>query len=314
MFTLLLITQNLCKILQIYGLFKCETHFKEQSVTSYYNLTFFYSVSIIIAILDAFNAVRSVSASSSASPVSFNNINATSQSNFNIASMSLSIPSSSNQSLYWMHIAADVPSSVQAIIKLSDISMTVYSTISVYAVTITMAMSGVIKVMPSTSLNLIASTSTSATYWAAFRIDNLFYPLVAFRVVRTSSITAQGQILFNTVLVNEGNAWNASAHKFIVPYDGIYLLSYSGGIQYMYGPALNLYRNGVQIRSAVGGFAKTAPTGYDTMLRSTVISLVANDVMHLTLSQESNLYCEATYRPISFSGFYYNPISTIQVS
>ena len=71
----------------------------------------------------------------------------------------------------------------------------------------------------------LLSSSNLETAWLGFRLDNLFYPLVAFGVQRTQNINVSGTINFDRVLANEGNGYNSSTGFFIVPVSGIYFLS-----------------------------------------------------------------------------------------
>ena len=267
-----------------------------------------------LGILDAFSVGRNLTASGSNMAVSFNDIFETQQSNFNETTMSLFIPASPALPLYWMHIAVDAPASTATTLFLSDLSMSVNVNQTTTSVAVTLAMSGVVKVQPGAQLNLIASTNTSATFWSAYRIDNLFCPLIAFRVVRSTPLTTQSLITFDTVLVNEGNAWNSVVNDFVAPAGGIYMFSFSGGIRFQMGIVLNLFCNGVMIRRAGGGYGDVFASGYDTLSRTALLSLKASDVVNLTLSQKSYLYSDSTNFQISFSGFYYSPVSRQQVS
>ena len=47
---------------------------------------------------------------------------------------------------------------------------------------------------------------------------------------RTSNSTGdQNPLLYNRVLVNEGNAWNPDTNTVVIPYTGYYLIHYGGG-------------------------------------------------------------------------------------
>ena len=237
----------------------------------------------------------------------------TPQSSFNPSTVSLINPSLVEQSLYWTHIAVDAPPFTPTILQLSDKSMSIYVNQTTTNVTVTLAISGVITVQPNTQLNFITFSNSSAIYWSAFRIDTLFNPLIAFRVVRTTSITSMSQVTFDKVMLNEGNVWNISANKFIAPYDGIYLFSFSGGIRYQSGAVIYLTRNTTELMQAPGAYGDVFFSGVDVVSKTCVLALKAADPIHLRYIQKSYLYSDATYRPITFSGFYYNPIHGQQV-
>ena len=212
-----------------------------------------------------------------------------------------------------MHIAVDALPYTPTTLQLSDKSLSIYVSQTKTNVTVTLATSGVIIVQPNTQLNLVAFTNSSAIYWSAFRIDNLFCPLIAFRVVRTTSMTTMSKVTFDVVLFNEGNVWNASANIVFIPYDGIYMFSFSGGIRYRSGVSLNLNCNGAVIRRAPGTY-DAFDSGVDMVSKTAVLSLTTANVIHISYYQKSFLYSDTTYRPVTFSGFYYNPIHKQQVS
>ena len=264
--------------------------------------------------MDAFYAVRNTTTKGSNATVSFSNVYKTPYSNFQLSNMSLSNPSLSTRSLYWMHIAVDALPFTPTTLQLSDKSISVYVNQTTTNIIVTFAMGGVIAVQPKTQLNLIASSNSSAIYWSAFRIDNLFCPLIAFRVVRTTQMAAMGQVTFDVVLLNEGNAWNVSANKFVTPYNGIYLFSFSGGIRYLNGIVINLNCNGSVIRRVQGAYGDLFSAGVDMMSKTAILSLTAANVIHISYVQKSILYSDATYHQVTFSGFYYNPIHKQPVS
>ena len=263
--------------------------------------------------IDAFNAIQNSTVIGSNTTASFNSVYKTPKCNFNQSSMSLNNPSSVTQSLYWIHIAVDAPPFTPTFLQLSDKSMSIYVNQTTTNVTVTLAISGVITAQPNTRLNLITFSNSSAIYWSACRIDTLFNPLIAFRVVSTISMTSTGQVTFDVVLLNEGNAWNISANKFVAPYDGIYLFSFSGGILYQNGAVMYLSCEKTKLMRAPGSYGDWFFSGVDLVSKTGIITLNATDPIHLHFTQTSYLYSDSTYRPITFSGFYYNPIHSQQV-
>ena len=54
---------------------------------------------------------------------------------------------------------------------------------------------------------------------------------VAWCVARTSSSTGvMDPLVYNRILVNEGNAWNPDTNTVTIPYTGYYLIHYGGGV------------------------------------------------------------------------------------
>ena len=246
--------------------------------------------------------------------VRFDVVNVTSNSAFNTSDMSVAVQNSSSVSLYWMHIAVDVPPYTPTHVKISDSSLSIFANQTITNVIVTLAMNGIISIKPSNTIKLITASSSLATYWTGFRVDNLFCPLVAFRVVRNAPLTAAIQISFDVVLVNEGNAWNASANMFIAPYDGVYLFSQSGGIRYNTPAYIDLYLNGLIHRRAGGGLGQHFSAGVDMLSKTTVLNLKTNDYIYVKLNNNNYLYSDPINHQIAFSGFYYSPTSTQQVS
>ena len=227
--------------------------------------------------------------------------------------MSITVSNSSFASLYWMHIAVDVPPYTPTHVRISDASLSIFANQTNTNVTVTLAMNGIIGIQPGSTIKLITASSSLATYWTGFRINNLFSPVVAFRVVRNTPLTALVQITFDVVLVNEGNAWDASVNKFIAPHDGVYLFSYSGGIRYLKAPFIDFYINGTVVYRAAGGLSQYFDSGVDMLSKTTVLSLRKTDYIHLSLSNNDFMYSDSVNHQIAFTGFYYSPASIQQV-
>ena len=94
-----------------------------------------------------------------------------------------------------------------------------------------MGRSGVIKIQPGDELTAQAYFPCNNLSWSAFRMDSYFDPLVVFSVARTSSLTTQGLITFNTVSVNYGQGWDANTNSFTAPKTGNYFFSLSSAFR-----------------------------------------------------------------------------------
>ena len=52
---------------------------------------------------------------------------------------------------------------------------------------------------------------------------------VAWCVARTSNSGSMNPLVYNRILVNEGNAWNPDTNTVTIPYTGYYLVHYGAG-------------------------------------------------------------------------------------
>ena len=246
--------------------------------------------------------------------VYFDKVKISGSSRFNSTTMSVDASAASSLSLYWMHIAVDSPAFTATQVRLKNADLNIFTNQTSTNVATTLAMNGVIIVQPGSTIQMIATSNTLATYWSAFRIDNLFCPLVAFRVVRTIPVTLRVQITFDIILVNEGNAWNASTNEFIVPYDGIYLFSFSGGIRFQKAPYIELYVSETLVRRATGGLSQYFNSGVDILSKTCVLSLEAKDRVLVALNINNYLHSDPTNYQIAFTGFFYSLATKQQVS
>ena len=86
----------------------------------------------------------------------------------------------------------------------------------------------------STSYSLFNSGPLFQTALLWFRLDTFFQPLVALRVVRTTSqySTPPGYVMpFDAVIVNEGLGWDVTNNKFVTPVAGNYYVSFGIGAE-----------------------------------------------------------------------------------
>jgi hypothetical protein len=139
--------------------------------------------------------------------------------------------------LYWMHIGVEVPANSQAYARLStdtNFSFFINKT-DVDSSPGTISRSGLVPLEPETHLSVISRYPVTSAYWSGFLLNNLMNPLVAFYVGRSNSTkptdyisTIDSQhITYDTVIVNDGNGWNAENSQFKAPHTGIYLFSVS---------------------------------------------------------------------------------------
>ena len=143
--------------------------------------------------------------------------------------------------LYWLHFSAGVPANtavnysfnglnnIRGIVK----SNTLYPQDQVTA-------DGMQWIPKKTSFSMLTNYSLfnsgplfqTALLW--FRLDTFLQPLIAFRVVRTTSqySTPPDYVMpFDAVIVNEGLGWDVTNNKFVTPVAGNYFVSFGIGAE-----------------------------------------------------------------------------------
>jgi hypothetical protein len=137
---------------------------------------------------------------------------------------------------------------------------------------------------------------TNEAFWSTFQLDNLMNPLVAFFVASsTPSNNIKPTVSFDTVFVNEGDAWDSrSAQRFVAPVSGIYCFSVSSA--FVSQQIMNfqiLVNNDRNYDLAQSGGAAVMTSGVDLLASSRLIELSVDDkvsvhrvngMMHLSLS------------------------------
>ncbi len=126
---------------------------------------------------------------------------------------------------------------------------------------------------------------------------------VGFFARRTSHVTSQGDIAFDTAVFNRGSHYNTSNGRFTAPVDGVYLFTFSCLLYSMNGPSSAQLRvNG----SAYGGNAAFGTYGqftgsYAGQGASAVAELNANDYVTIFFYHSTtNLHSNYTW----WSGFH----------
>ena len=173
----------------------------------------------------------------------------------------------------------------------------------------TLSRNAVIKIEPTTQLEMSTLFSIYSAFWSGFRLDTLFCPLIAFNVARTTSLTVTGQIIYDLILVNEGQGWQANSSSFIAPLDGLYVFFYSGGIMAGKNYYVDLLINGVAVRRAAGGLGFIFSSGTDITSKTSMLALKTGDNVSIANSISTPLFSDSNALQIAFSGFCYNPTS-----
>ena len=116
-------------------------------------------------------------------------------------------------------------------------------------------------------------------------------------MARTSSFTGLlDPVQFPVVLVNEGNAWQTTSHRAIVPRQGYYFLHIGGGIFAGYNMRLNIFVNNVRIMST--GRAGAASNGIDMTSRGGVLLLNAGSDVKITCTYSAGAYSDQMMQTI----------------
>ena len=148
------------------------------------------------------------------------------------------------------------------------------------------------------------------TSFTGFLLDNLFSPLVAFHVARSSSMTNANygsKLAYNVELVDTHNAWNPSKYEYVVPVAGVYVISIMTGVYQKDIFSHAFYIEGNELFSSSFTYTSTAHTGQMTISRTVIIPLNAGDRLYsqFTISG-SSIYSDSDYQT-AFMGFLYSP-------
>ena len=211
-------------------------------------------------------------------------------------------------SLYWLHIGADIPAHTMTNITLNVVGpkLNLLKTHTVLSFPDTVAREGVVSLNP---LDLIYATSVFSTLnvlLSGFRLDNYFNPLVAFYVGISFSTQLSGYCSFDRVLVNEGNTWNSMNNRFVAPYVGIYLVSFSGGVKPIPSAKamFEIHKNGLAVTQTSTSVSGLINQGQDQITHSHLLSLYATDYLQIYISG-GVLTSDEDALMTSFSGFFY---------
>ena len=158
--------------------------------------------------------------------------------------------------------------------------------------------------------------------WSGFVLDTLMSPFIAFKVYQNSIASSPNNSLasspnntvaapfpFVTVVLNEGEGWNAVQYKFVAPYSGVYVFSYSTSCEVGWATEFNLVIDGRVLYNAE--VSDTLHGGVDTASRTVPVSLKKGQKVWITsngLQSSSDIY-----QMSSFKGFLYSPIHGINV-
>ena len=222
--------------------------------------------------------------------------------------------------LYWFHFSAGVPNATRASVRLNGVSNpagifknnTAFANDQATGDTLQWV-SGPSSLSLSTDYSLYSGQYKQVA-WLGFRIDTIMNPLVAFLVARDTPPHSQPlppgtQLAYNRIIVNEGNAWQASNNSFVVPFPGVYVFAFTTPSNSTKESKIWMYVNSVERYVSCLCEAKHNDVEYTRVM--TVVSLNASDIVSFHVNF-SILYSDA-HLLMSVQGFYYQPISNRQV-
>jgi hypothetical protein len=235
--------------------------------------------------------------------------------------------------LYWMHIGLEVPATTQANVQLSTATNFSFfiNKIDIDRSPGTISRSGLVQLEPGTHVSVISRYQAASAYWSGFLLNNLMNPLVAFYVGKSNSSSPYNHsisignlkhLTYDTIVVNEGNGWNAENSQFRALHAGIYLFSVSvaknGNMSTAWMILVSLVVNNPgEPNYAVYGMGKMDLDSNDnmnTMSTSHLINLAKNDTVRVNCPDTSTLYSDPGTLATSLSGFYYSPMAVDNVT
>ena len=280
-------------------------------------------------VLDAFSVGRTNSLSSSSNPLPFESSVATDGSNFKYFSSNQSgYLYSSVPSIYWMHVAVDVPAHTQAHLYISGLHQpfAIVRNHTSLPQGDTISRDGIVSVPAGQPVSMASDYPTETTgimqpYWAGFRLDNYFNPLIAVSVACTTPIYGseglEQPVIYDLVLINIGSAWNLANNKFTAPTGGIYVISFSAGVMRLADSKSIIVRllvNDIVRQAMEGGVNRmmTQDNTVDFISRSFFLRLNHGDNVTTRLL-ESTAYSDTINLPIALHIVLYNPNCSPQV-
>ena len=139
--------------------------------------------------------------------------------------------------------------------------------------------------------------------WGGFSVSGFMDPLVAFSVARSTSMTSQGLVTYDTEIVNTGQ-FNLDTSTFTAPVDGIYYFSISAGVDTSGVVSVFLRVNNKNVYNLF--FSSSTISGPETIAGTTLLELGKGDEVSLHVT-EGEIYSSPAELDISMSCFMYSP-------
>ena len=102
-------------------------------------------------------------------------------------------------------------------------------------------------------------------------------------------------LVYNRILVNEGNAWKAQNNTVVIPYTGYYLIHYGGGVPAWTQVWLELYSDTTAVTLLYR--RSTVHNGEDTVSKSIVRRFTAGNKLKIRTGYNtfSNINMQTTF-------------------
>ena len=226
---------------------------------------------------------------------------------------------SSNKS-YWTHISIDVPPKTKAYAGLfgPDNNLKLIKSHTDFSQLDTMSKNGFITLKTGEQLSAMSNFVSQSFHWVAFRLDNLFHPLVAFSVARNNHLTMLGRITYNVILTNIGWAWNESFNFFLAPKRAQYFFSLSSVMFHTAPTTVNEFVfvvNEMKIQYFKTGAASLISQGIDLVSMSCFVQMKSGDKLSTVLNSGFLFNNATNLYQTTLSGFMYNiPHIALQAS
>jgi hypothetical protein len=255
-----------------------------------------------------------------------------------------------------MHVGIETPPDASPLFRMNDSPLFLIKNFVAGHAPTFLSKSLVVQLKQNTdvSINRMAKGSVSVTtaYWSSFQLNNLMYPLVAVFAETWCSPTQNmktrlpqnatqqpNKIFFKYVIINEGNAWNATDSCFTARHSGIYVFSVGALIDFKSSsdgsnkPAADLpntssrldtglwlYINGTNanitykqpVVQVSMSYQPTTPIQI-TVSASCLVNLSQTDTVEVWLRKNYNPLPDIMKLGTSVSAFYYSLISNVQV-
>ena len=100
-------------------------------------------------------------------------------------------------------------------------------------------------------------------------------------------------LVYDRILVNEGNAWNPDTNSVTIPYTGYYLVHYGGGI-----PNTRMFHELYSSESVVSGLVvNSMENGTDNLGKTVILRFTAGSVLDIKTQNNtfSNVQMQTTF-------------------
>lgn len=264
-----------------------------------------------------FCAARKSSLSAGASILPFTEVPVNSGNNFDLASNSFTVPSTSTGGLFWLSWSIGISASSYADVRLQGLSRTpnIIRQHSLFT-------SGVDTTSRTELLNLDPQVDTltlstdyglfsdggQQTSFCGFSIFSTMTEVVAFNVGKTTTQTTVGTIVYNSVNVDTHTGYSTSTGQYTVKVEGVYVVSFS-----LASTASSVLTNNSFATLRLGSNILTSvlmlEAGQDMATQTVLVDTLVGNTLRVSLDN-APAYSDIRYQT-SFMGFLYSPARSL---